>query len=63
MRCGWQCAGDGALAIVDPLDQFVEGPAYFFRGKGAVSIAMDVLLDEVVGEAGDGYLLGVDGQG
>ena len=37
--------------------------AYLILGEGAVAVAVHVLLDEVGREAGDGDLLGVDGEG
>ena len=47
---------------MDPLDKLIEGAANLVRGEGAVTIAADVLLDEILRETRDCYLLGVEAE-
>ena len=58
-----EVAGDGGLAGVGPLDELFEGTSDFLLAEGAVAVAMDVLLDEILRGSGQGDLLGVEGEG
>ena len=47
-----QEAWGGTGTAVCPLDELVEGAAYFVLGDGAVAFAVDVLLDQILAETG-----------